>query len=123
MGRSRHVSAGLRSNWKNIGFAPDLYDIDTVPGLLSHPLFFPGRKYTHRPNLGARLKGSSAGRSLLLSGHIDTVPRGSQSGREIRSAGIGKETACIRPGIERHESRASPRIYSCSSVSRQWIWT
>ena len=29
-----------------------------------------------RPNVGARLKGSGTGRSLVLSGHIDTVPKG-----------------------------------------------
>ena len=57
----------------------DLYFFDQVPGLETHPLCYPGRDYRKRPNLGARRKGSGGGRSLLLSGHIDTVPRGSQN--------------------------------------------
>ncbi len=60
------------------GLQPDLYSLSEVSGLATHPLYFPGRNYTDRPNLGARRKGSGGGRSLLLSGHIDTVPRGTQ---------------------------------------------
>jgi acetylornithine deacetylase len=60
-----------RQNW-----TPILYYLDEVKGLHQHPLFWKGRDYTHRPNLGARLKGKGGGRSLVLSGHIDTVPRG-----------------------------------------------
>lgn len=58
------------------GWAPELYALDTVPGLPAHPLFLPGRDYTNRPNLTATRKGTGGGRSLILSGHIDTVPRG-----------------------------------------------
>lgn len=68
----RYCEAYLRS----AGFATDLYELSEVPDLTSHPLFFPGRDYTGRPNLAARLRGTGGGRSLILSGHIDTVPRG-----------------------------------------------
>jgi acetylornithine deacetylase len=57
--------------------APVLYGLNTVPGLQEHPLYEAGRNYEHRPNVGARKKGRGGGRSLVLSGHIDTVPRGS----------------------------------------------
>jgi acetylornithine deacetylase len=60
------------------GWQPELYDITDVKGLGQHPLFQPGRDYGNRPNLGARRKGNGGGRSLVLSGHIDTVPRGTQ---------------------------------------------
>lgn len=54
------------------------YEMSEVPGLTEHPLYWKGRNYGGRPNVGARLKGAGGGRSLVLSGHIDTVPRGSQ---------------------------------------------
>jgi acetylornithine deacetylase len=68
-----HIAHVLqRSGWDAV-----LYELSEVKGLREHPLFWPGRDYTNRPNLGARRKGSG-GRSLVLSGHIDTVPRGTQ---------------------------------------------
>src|SRR6476469_8940396 len=60
-----------------LGWQPQLYLLAVVPGLKQHPLFFGGRCYDNRPNLGARQKGAGGGRSLMLSGHVDTVPRGS----------------------------------------------
>jgi acetylornithine deacetylase len=60
-----------------IGWDPLLYSMDDVPGLEEHPLYLKGRDYQNRPNVGARRKGTGGGRSLLLSGHIDTVPVGS----------------------------------------------
>lgn len=61
------------------GYEPQLYDLQSVPGLEQHPIFHPGRDYRNRPNLVAKRGGSGGGRSLLLSGHIDTVPKGTQN--------------------------------------------
>ena len=69
-----HIAEVLRGS----GWNPELYEITEVKGLGEHPLFQAGRDYTNRPNLGARRKGNGGGRSLVLSGHIDTVPRGTQ---------------------------------------------
>jgi acetylornithine deacetylase len=67
----------LAARLERAGCAPHLYEPGTVPGLAEHPLYWPGRDYRQRPNLAATLAGAGGGRSLLLSGHIDTVPAGS----------------------------------------------
>ena len=67
----------LANRLARIGCPPHLYEPDSVPALLTHPLYWPGRDYRQRPNLVATLPGAGGGRSLLLSGHIDTVPAGS----------------------------------------------
>ena len=63
---------------RKAGWDPDVYSLGEIPGLREHPLFFGGRDYTNRPNVSARKSGSGGGRSLVLSGHIDTVPGGTQ---------------------------------------------
>jgi len=70
----QYLAARLRRN----GWDPTLYTPAEVPGLTGHPLYWPGRNYDGRPNLGATLPGVGGGRSLILSGHSDTVPAGSQ---------------------------------------------
>lgn len=66
----RKVASVLTS----LGWEPDVYDLTEVASLTTHPEFWPGRSYVDRPNVNARKKGSGGGRSLILSGHIDTVP-------------------------------------------------
>lgn len=61
-----------------LGWKPSLYELNEVVGLPDHPLFVSGRNYLGRPNLGCRIPGKGGGRSLVLSGHIDTVPQGTQ---------------------------------------------
>jgi acetylornithine deacetylase len=68
----KYVAAHLRQN----GWSPVLFTPADVPGIESHPLYWPGRDYTARPNVAARRAGAGAGRSLILSGHVDTVPVG-----------------------------------------------
>lgn len=60
-----------------LGCNPVVYGMDEVPGLAQHPVYLEGRNYEGRPNVGGRMAGAGGGRSLLLSGHIDTVPVGS----------------------------------------------
>jgi acetylornithine deacetylase len=57
----------------------DMFEVDDVKGIRKHPLFFSEidgmeRVYKNRPNLVAKIKGSGNGRSLVFSGHTDTVP-------------------------------------------------
>lgn len=70
----RYVAATLGRS----GLRPALYTPDEAPDIHRHPLFWPGRQYVRRPNVNARRPGSGGGRSLILSGHIDTVPRGAE---------------------------------------------
>jgi acetylornithine deacetylase len=70
----QHIASILRA----AGWTPELYELADVAGLREHPLFEDGRDYSARPNLGARRRGTGGGRSLLLTGHVDTVPRGTQ---------------------------------------------
>ena len=57
----------------------DLFELDDVPGIREHPLFFPtidGRErvYRDRPILVARRPGKGGGPSLAFTGHMDTMP-------------------------------------------------
>jgi acetylornithine deacetylase len=70
----RYVHARLEA----LGLQSELYELTSVPGLTQHPAFRHDRDYTDRPNVAAIWRGSGGGKSLLLSGHIDTVPRGSE---------------------------------------------
>ena len=67
-----HIADYLRRH----GLAPDVYELDKVPGLAEHPAYWPGRDYRGRPNVSSLLPGKGGGRSLLLTGHCDTVPIG-----------------------------------------------
>jgi acetylornithine deacetylase len=68
----------VASHLERIGLQPDIYALDDVAGLKDHPAYWPGRDYTARPNVVARRPGRGGGRSLVLSGHVDTVPLGTQ---------------------------------------------
>ena len=59
----------------------DIFEIDEIRGIREHPLFFPTiedmeKVYKNRPNLIAKLKGSDDGKSIVFSGHMDTMPAG-----------------------------------------------
>lgn len=60
--------------FRSTGLQTELYYPEDVPGFRDHPQYFPGRDYKKRPNVIATRPGSGGGKSLLLSGHIDTVP-------------------------------------------------
>ena len=76
LGAEAECQKNIAATLKSVGYEVDVYEADKVDGLFAHPIARSGRNYTDRPNVAARRKGSGGGRSLILSGHIDTVPRG-----------------------------------------------
>ncbi|GBF72496.1 hypothetical protein PA598K_00751 [Paenibacillus sp. 598K] len=66
------IAAWLRAE----GAEVEMYDIESVRGLVDHPAYFPGREYAGRPNVVGRFRGAGGGRSLLFSSHADTVAEG-----------------------------------------------
>jgi acetylornithine deacetylase len=59
---------------RELEIEPDVYELADVPELPRHAEYWPGRNYANRPNVNGILKGKGGGRSLILSGHVDTVP-------------------------------------------------
>lgn len=68
----------LRDFLQQYGIRPELYEIDFVTRS-RHPWRHKDRNYAGRKNLVARIAGSGRGKSLLLNGHMDTVPPGKAS--------------------------------------------
>ncbi len=68
----------LRDRLAALGLDAELYDPGLVQGMAEHAGYRRGHDYADRPNLSAVWRGSGGGKSLLLSGHADTVPRGSE---------------------------------------------
>lgn len=64
-----------------LGCEVDVYEVAGVPGLLDHPQYWDARPCTGRPNVMGIRRGAGGGRSLLFSGHIDTVPVGQDAWR------------------------------------------
>ncbi len=68
----------LHDRLQEIGLTSDLYYFSEIENLKIHPAYRHQRDYTNRPNVAGTLRGSGGGKSLLFSGHIDTVPIGSE---------------------------------------------
>ncbi|WP_010268468.1 M20/M25/M40 family metallo-hydrolase [Paenibacillus senegalensis] len=59
---------------RKLGCGTDMFLPTDVRELTAHPAYLEGRNYQDRPNVVGRRKGSGGGKSLLFSGHVDTVP-------------------------------------------------
>jgi acetylornithine deacetylase len=78
MGAEYECQKYLHERLQEIGLTSDLYYFSDIENLKSHPAYRHQRDYTNRPNVAGTLRGSGGGKSLLFSGHIDTVPIGTE---------------------------------------------
>ena len=117
-GSERACQMWLANRLEACGLTPDLYDLDEVPGLREHPLFRDGRDYSGRPNLGAARKGAGQGRSLLLSGHIDTVPSGTQPWTRDPFGGAVEENRIYGRGANDMKAGIAMNLFVMESLAR-----
>jgi acetylornithine deacetylase len=76
-GNERAGQEYLARRLRELGLEVALYTLDRILDLPEQASYWPGRDYRERPNLTAIWRGQGGGRSLLLTGHMDTVPQGS----------------------------------------------
>ena len=91
---------------RRIGCSVDVFEPDNERLKRYVVDFNPGRNYSGRPNVVGVLKGQGGGRSLILNGHIDTVPYDETEwsvpplSGEIRNGRMfGRGTADMKSGL------------------------
>lgn len=75
-GDELEVQLFIEKTLKELGCETKTFIPTDVPELTSHPAYLEGREYENRPNVVGVKKGTGGGRSILFSGHVDTVPEG-----------------------------------------------
>lgn len=68
---------------KDVGLEIDSFLPTDVEGITEHPAFLAGRNYENRPNVVGVWKGEGGGKSLIISGHMDTSPKEPMSWRKF----------------------------------------
>lgn len=81
-GSEGEIQKVVAQRLESLGLEMDVFDVD-VKLLSEHPGFVPledyRKNYEGRPNVVGTLRGNGKGRSLILLGHVDTVPIGDRS--------------------------------------------
>ncbi|MDO8683478.1 MAG: M20/M25/M40 family metallo-hydrolase [Armatimonadota bacterium] len=76
-GNEGEIQSYIAGFWAKHDIECDSFIPTDVPGFTSHPAYYDdGRNYENRPVVVAKLPGAGGGKSLIFSGHIDTVPLG-----------------------------------------------
>ncbi len=75
-GDEKEVQKVVERSLQELGCETDVFLPTDVPGLTEHPAYLGGRNYEERPNVVGKKRGAGRGRSIMFSGHMDTVPRG-----------------------------------------------
>ncbi len=79
-GHERECQRLVEAAYREAGAEVDVFTPAEVEGLTEHPAYFPTwggmpRRFENRPDVVGVFKGSGGGHSLLLSTHVDTVPK------------------------------------------------
>jgi acetylornithine deacetylase len=74
-GQEQKAQEFLASYLKKMGCQIDMFEPDNEV-MKNYPSYNEGHKYTGRPVVVATYKGSGGGKSLILNGHMDTMPSG-----------------------------------------------
>jgi acetylornithine deacetylase len=77
-GQEYAIQQWLDMTLREWGFQTHLFEPDNDK-MKAFPDFSPGHSYAKRPNLIGALRGTGGGRSLILNGHVDTMPAGDRS--------------------------------------------
>lgn len=73
------LTSFMQAEFHRLGIESELYTPDSVDGILSHPDYVPGKDFSGRENLTAKIPGKSGKRAIMLAGHADTMPIGDLS--------------------------------------------
>lgn len=77
-GQEEKAQLFLSGVLKDMGLTIDMFEPDNER-MRVHPGYNAGHDYHGRPNVVATYKGTGGGRSLILNGHIDTMPSGDRA--------------------------------------------
>ena len=77
-GQELAIQEWLEGVFRGWGLETRLFEPDNEK-MKVFPDSSPGHSYRNRPNLVATLKGAGSGRSLILNGHVDTMPAGDRA--------------------------------------------
>jgi acetylornithine deacetylase len=75
-GDEERVQRFVEGLLQDLGCETETFLPTDVPGLAEHPAYLGGRNYEGRPNVIGKKKGAGGGRTIMFSGHMDTVPKG-----------------------------------------------
>lgn len=78
-GNEKNVQMMIARVLDEMGFSVDVFSPMEVEGIRQHEAYLDGRSYDNRPNVVGTWKGNGKGKSLIFSGHMDTVPNGKET--------------------------------------------
>src|SRR5918997_6632631 len=90
-GDEKEVQRFVEGYLEELGCTTDTFLPTDVPGLTGHPAYLDGRSYEARPNVVGKKLGTGRGRSIMFSGHMDTVPTGDDSWSVDPFSGVVEE--------------------------------